>query len=162
MDTTYVWTGPFITFVSDTVCVVYSIFHWNGLSFLWSHDVFIFWALVIICATWTRVLHRSFTNVIPPLLQLTYLPSVPHICVSDLVHHCFRQWLVFCLASSHYLNQCWFIANRTLRNKFQRHLIKIQNSSFTKTYLEMSSAKWRPCCPGWRGDQLIHRPLKIW
>ena len=36
-------------------------------------------------------------------------------------------------------------------------LIKIQNFSFTKMHLKISSAKWQPFCPG--GDELIHCPL---
>ena len=34
----------------------------------------------------------------------------------------------------------------------------MQNFSFTKTHLKVSSAKWRPFCPG--GDELSHLPLK--
>ena len=39
-------------------------------------------------------------------------------------------------------------------NKFQWHLIKIQNFSFAKIRLKLSSAKWRPLCPG--GDEFIY------
>ena len=51
---------------------------------------------------------------------------------------------------SHYLNQCWVIVNWTLRNKLQWNLseIKIQNPCFTKIHLKLSSANWRPFCPG--------------
>ena len=65
----------------------------------------------------------------------------------------FRQWLVAYSAPSHYLNQCWVIVNRTLRNQLQWNLIEIQNFSFTKMHWKMSSAKWRPFCPG--EDELI-------
>ena len=44
---------------------------------------------------------------------------VTHICVSKLDHHWFIQWPVDCTAPSHYLNQCWFIVNKTLGNKLQ-------------------------------------------
>ena len=44
---------------------------------------------------------------------------MPHICVSELGKHCFRQWLVACSAPSHYLNQWWLIVNWTLRNKLK-------------------------------------------
>ena len=50
---------------------------------------------------------------------LTPLPLVPHICISESGQHRFRWWLVTYLAPSHYLNQCWVIANWTLRNKLQ-------------------------------------------
>ena len=36
---------------------------------------------------------------------------------------------------------------------FSEILIKIQNFSFTKMHLKISSAKWRPFCPG--GDEVF-------
>ena len=51
--------------------------------------------------------------------QLTHLPLVAHICISESSQHWFRYWLVACMAPSHYLNQCWLIVNWTLRNKLQ-------------------------------------------
>ena len=53
------------------------------------------------------------------LSVLTHLAPVPHICVSELGQHWFRQWLVTWSAPSHYLNQCWNIVNWTFRNKLQ-------------------------------------------
>ena len=44
---------------------------------------------------------------------------MPHICIRVWGQHWFRQWLVAYSAPSHYLNQCWVIANWTLRNKLQ-------------------------------------------
>ena len=52
-------------------------------------------------------------------LHLTHLPLVPHMCVSELGQHWFRQWFVAYSAPSHYLNQCWVIVNWTVRNKLQ-------------------------------------------
>ena len=50
---------------------------------------------------------------------------------------------------SHYLNQCWLIVNCTLRNKLQWiFFIKMQNFSFTKMHLNISSVKWWLFCPG--------------
>ena len=49
-------------------------------------------------------------------------------------------------APSHYLNQHWLIVNWTLRNTLQPNLIKIQNFSFIKMHLKMSSAKWLLFC----------------
>ena len=46
-------------------------------------------------------------------------PPVPHICVSELGQHWFRQWLVVYSAPSHYLNQCWITVDWNLRNKLQ-------------------------------------------
>ena len=51
--------------------------------------------------------------------MLTYLPVVPHKCVSEWGQHCSRQWLVAYLAQSRYINQCWIIINWTLRNKLK-------------------------------------------
>ena len=42
-----------------------------------------------------------------------------HICVNKLGRHWFLEWLVACLAPSHYLGQCWLIVDYTLENKFQ-------------------------------------------
>ena len=53
--------------------------------------------------------------------MLSHLPLVPHICVSELGKHWFRQWLVASSAPSHYLNQCWLIVNWTLRNTPQKN-----------------------------------------
>ena len=51
-------------------------------------------------------------------INLTHLTLVPHICVSEPGQHWFRWWLVaYSTVLSHYLNQCWVIVNRTLRNK---------------------------------------------
>ena len=48
---------------------------------------------------------------------LTHLPQVPHICVSELDQHWFRQWFVTCSTPSYYLKQCWHIVNWTFENK---------------------------------------------
>ena len=79
------------------------------------------------------------------LRKLIHLPLVPHICISKSGQHWFRHWLVAYSAPSHYLNQCWIIVNWTLRNKLLWNFIKIQNLSFTKMHLKMSSAKLRGC-----------------
>ena len=57
--------------------------------------------------------------------------------------------LVACSVPSHYPNQCWLIVNWTLRNKLQwnsnrKTKLFIHENAFVK----MSSAKWRPFCPG--------------
>ena len=66
-----------------------------------------------------HVLSRAVKQSTFKLWTLTHLPLVPHICVSELDQHSFRQWLVACSASTHYLNQYWLIVDQTLRNKFQ-------------------------------------------
>ena len=52
---------------------------------------------------------------------------MPHICVSELGHHWFMQWLVACSAPSQYLNQCWLIGNELLGTNFSE-IIFIQEN----------------------------------
>ena len=53
------------------------------------------------------------------------------------------------MACRHYLNQCWYITNLTLRSKLLIEiLIEILTFSFTKMHLKMSPGKWRPFCLG--------------
>ena len=49
-------------------------------------------------------------------------------------------------ATSHYLNQCWFIVNWILGNRFTEIWIIIQQFPFKKINLKMSSVKWWPFC----------------
>ena len=46
-----------------------------------------------------------------------------------------------CSVPSHYLNQCWYIVNWILTNKFCEIRIEKQNDSFTKMRMKISSAK---------------------
>ena len=85
------------------------------------------------------------------LTALNPLPLVPHICVSELSKLCFRQWLVAFSASSHYLNQSWFIVNWTLRNKFQWNLnqntkLFIHKDAFENVVYEMAAILSRGRC----------------
>ena len=80
---------------------------------------------------------------------LTYLPLVPHICVGSLGHHWFRQWLVACSTPSHYVNQCWLIANWTPRNEFQWNHFHSK-----KCIRNCRLPKWRTFCPG-RDDLFV-------
>ena len=84
----------------------------------------------------------------------THLPLLPHICVSELDQHCFRQWLVAYSAPNHYLNQFYLLPIGTLGTNSSEILIKIQSFSFTKMHLKISSEKWRPFYPG--VDELIN------
>ena len=51
--------------------------------------------------------------------QLTHLPLVLHICVSEVGQHWFRYRLVAYSAPNHYLNNYWIITKWTPRNKLQ-------------------------------------------
>ena len=64
--------------------------------------------------------------------------------VSELDHLCFRQWLAAFLGPSQNLNQCWHFINWILWNKLN------QNAKifFHDNEFEMTSAKYRPFCPG--------------
>ena len=42
------------------------------------------------------------------------------------------------------------LSTGTLKTNVSEILIKVQNFSFTKMHLKISSAKWRPFCPGGR------------
>ena len=57
----------------------------------------------------------------------THWSRVTHICVSESGQHWFRKWLVAYSASTHYLNQCWFTVNWTLRNKLQPNFNRNSN-----------------------------------
>ena len=49
-------------------------------------------------------------------------------------------------------NNAWLLSIKPLGTNVSEIIIKIQNFSFMKMYLKISSAKWRPFCPG--GDEL--------
>ena len=56
-------------------------------------------------------------------------------------HHWFREWPGTCMVLNHHLNQCCFIVNWAIKNKFQWKWK--QN---TKIYLKILSAKYQPLC----------------
>ena len=81
----------------------------------------------------------------------THLPLMPHICVNELGHHWFSQWLVACSAPSHYLNQWWLIVNWTPGNKFQWNLnrnsfIFSQENALENVVWKMSAILSPPQC----------------
>ena len=87
--------------------------------------------------------HLWFMNCVY-ILILTHWGRVTHICISNLDHHCFRQWLVAWPAPSHYLNQCWNTVNWTPRNKLQWNIhldsyIFIQENLFENIICEKAS-----------------------
>ena len=74
---------------------------------------------------------------------LTHWGRVTHICICNLGHHWFRQWIGACSAPSHCLNKCWNIVNWTRGNKLQWNLnrnlnIFIQESAFENVVCEIS------------------------
>ena len=69
------------------------------------------------------------------------LTHLTHICIGEMGHHCFRQWLVACSTPSHYLKQYLLIAIGLLETNFSEILIGLLPFSFKKIHLKMSSAK---------------------
>ena len=75
---------------------------------------------------------------------------VSDICVSELGQHWFSQWLVACLAPSHYLNQYRLIVNWTLRgtqfNEIWLKKLVIHENAFENVVCKMagilSRARW--------------------
>ena len=70
----------------------------------------------------------------------THWNRMTHICVREPSHHCSEQWLVSCLASSHYLNQClssiWHLGTN-----FRDIWIKIQQFSLMKINMLIAKDK---------------------
>ena len=82
---------------------------------------------------------------------LTHWGRVTHICASKPYHHWVRHWLVAWTAPSHYLNECWYIVNWTLRKKCQWNInrnsnIFIQENAFVRVVCEISAILSRSKC----------------
>ena len=56
------------------------------------------------------------------------------------------QVIITCLVPSHYLNQCWLIANWITTNKPQWNSNQYIIFSIQKIHLKLPSARWRPSC----------------
>ena len=94
--------------------------------------------------------------------MLTHLPLVSRICLSELIH-------IVSIDSGNGLSpvQCQAITRTNaglssiepLRTNFSEIRIKLQRFSCMKMHLNLSSAKWRPFCPGgWvKGNKLNRR-----
>ena len=67
---------------------------------------------------------------------LSYWGRVTHICVIEMGHHWFMQWLVAFSAPSHYLNQWWLMVNWTLGNKVQWNFYQNWNIFIDKIAFE--------------------------
>ena len=85
-------------------------------------------------------------------MGITHLPLVAYM----------RQWFRSPLAPNRrqaiILIRDGLLSIGPLGTNFSEILIKIQNLSFQKMLLKISSAKWRPFCPG--GDELKRFPLR--
>ena len=85
--------------------------------------------------------------------ELTHLPQVAHIHVSELGQHLFRYWLVAYSAPSRYLYQCLVIVNVTLRDNFQWNLNQNTKFFIHKNAYENIVCKMVPILS--RGDGLM-------
>ena len=56
------------------------------------------------------------------------------------------------------INNAGLLSIGPLGTNFSEILIKIQNFSFTKMHLKLSSAKWRPFCPGEMSESFLKSP----
>ena len=63
-------------------------------------------------------------------------------------------WRQAYLAPSHFQNNARLLSIEPLGTNFNESFIKIQNFSFTKTHLKISTEKWRPFFPG--GNELTN------
>ena len=79
---------------------------------------------------------------------LTYISSVPHICVVELGHYWFEQWLAAYLVARHYLNQYRHTARNRLRWKNYRNWSSFIDKiavSFRKKSTVVKYVEWRIC-----------------
>ena len=79
---------------------------------------------------------------------LTHLPPVPHLCVSESGQHWFINGFSPIRRQAIILTSAGLLSIGPLERKFNEILINIKNFSLTKMHLKISSAKWRPFCPG--------------
>ena len=91
---------------------------------------------------------NQFKNVVCKMTAILFRPQSVNSSCPSAAYMC--QWIRLVLVqimAYHYLNQCWVVI-RPLRTNFIEILINIPNFSFTKMHPKISSAKWRPFCPG--------------
>ena len=105
-----------------------------------TNDIFNFILLKKMFALWFGFQERLFLGVL-----LTHRTHVAHICVRNLSHHCFREWLAAVGAkplSDPKLN--YF--NWTFRNKLQGHINRNSNLFNDVMHFKMSPVEWWPFC----------------
>ena len=107
-----------------------------------------------LCASWHWLLNSL--NTLVAVWTLTHCSLVTHICFK-LGHQWLRKWHVFCLVSSHSLNQCWLIVNWTHRNKIQWTFDPNTNIFFEEKGFKMLLTK---CEPFWSDLGLL--TLEYW
>ena len=104
---------------------------------------------------WKITLNFKFKPILIGTNELTHLPPVFHICITELGQHWFRWWLVAYSAPSHYLfTSAGLLLIGHLGTNFSEIVIKIQNFSFMKMLLKILSAK---CLSRGRWVNLLHQ-----
>ena len=101
--------------------------------------------------TWNINIFINQLDAIIGFIDLTHLPRVPHLCVSELTHHgsgnglspARRQAIIWTNTDSLSIGPLW--------TNFSKIWIEILKFLSMKMHLKMSSAKWWPFCPG--GDE---------
>ena len=99
------------------------------------------------CEQYHIILHNDTSKIRFCLIAGWHQAINSCINVIKLGHHCFRQWLVACLAPSHYLSAAILLIG-AFETNFSEVLIEISTSPFKKMHLKMLSWKWRPFCLG--------------
>ena len=92
---------------------------------------------------------------------LTHRSRKTHIYEIKLGHHWFIWCFVTCLTPNPYLKQCWPVANRTIKNKFQWYFnqntaIFIQENLYENIVCKLAAILFRPQCVNskWHSDVL--------
>ena len=115
------------------------------------------WFETPLCSLWRHslvmypkfVLHLDYTHSHNPCL--THWDQVTHICVSKLTIIGSENGLSPDRRQAIIWTNAGILLLWPLRTNFSEILIEIYTFSFKKMHLKMSSAKWRPFCPG--GDE---------
>ena len=131
---------------NSKVRLLYLVHNANGFTITWEN---VLWDMNCVrhadSKTSTLIKRDLFLH-----KTLTHQHLVPHICVSELIKHWFKKWLVACSAPRHYLNQSWVIVSWTLTNKLQWNSVNKAFHSWTCNW-KSRLPKWRPFCPGGGG-----------
>ena len=83
---------------------------------------------------------------------LSNQPSEAWWCASASVgHHCFKSWIVACLAPTRYLSQCWL----SLRDRYPRNInwntkFSLKLNALENAVYKMSAILFRPLSVNWQ------------
>ena len=120
-----------------------------------SHDFKLIWILIGTSSSYTiffirnPVIFTSFLFNHNLCAALNIIIQINSLCPNDGIKHMstldeVTAWC--CQAPSHYLNQCWHVANDLLTNTFQWNHSQLLTFSFKKMHLKILSAKYQPFC----------------